>query len=148
MICRLKPATHGRWGMQALQKRHRILGIVVVLTLLVLAAAPAVGAEPVDRVIGLAFPTFGWIDYNDDGALAKVSGINLGLGYSVRYFSTDPWIPEELNFYWGWGTVALIVPYIEFGFSYPIPISDGDRYLVIDLGLLYLVPYVQFSMYF
>jgi hypothetical protein len=135
-------------GMQALRKRHRAIGIAALLMVIVVVTVPAMGKEPLERVLGLGFPTIGRIHYDDDGALAKLTGFNLGLGYSVRYFSTDPWKPEELNFFWGWGTIALIVPYIEFGFSYPIPISDGDRFLVIDFGLLYLVPYVQFSMYY
>ena len=114
--------------------------------------APPADAElppgALEHVLGLGFPTIGSIRYDDEGNLDRVSGFNLGLGWSFRYFTGDPWEPEAFNSYWGWGTIALIIPYVEFGFSYPIPISEGDRFLVIDFGLLYLIPYFQFSMYY
>jgi len=126
----------------------RVAAIVLLLGLLSTSALAA-RVEPPEHLFGLGFPTIGSLRYDDDGNLARATGFNLGLGYSVRYFTgSDPWEPEKLNPYWGWGTIILFIPYIEFGFSYPIPLGEGDRFLVVDFGLLYLVPYFQFSLYY
>ncbi|MEM2368643.1 MAG: hypothetical protein QXQ50_10470 [Candidatus Bathyarchaeia archaeon] len=62
-------------------------------------------------VIGLDFPTIGWVRYDKDGAIRGTWGFNLGLGISSRtYTAKDGLQPEKLNFFWGWGTLAILFP--------------------------------------
>jgi len=80
--------------------------------------------------------------------VTRISGINLGLGYSMRHYtSSDGMRPGRLNFYWGWGTLVLILPYVEFGVSYPIALG-GESQFVVDLGALYIIPYIGLSFHF
>lgn len=98
--------------------------------------------------IGLAFPTVGWHAFNDEGEIKNVSGINIGLGYSWKTFP-DGLTPGEFNFFWGWGTIVLIVPYLEVGVRYPIEMNDDATNLLnIDFGLFYLAPYIGISASF
>jgi hypothetical protein len=113
-----------------------------------LGAETAVAEGP-RSVIGLSLPTFGFIHYNDEGQLVSVTGFNVGLGYSARYFfAKDGLQPNRFNGYWGWGTMVLILPYVEIGTAYPIAIAEGTQYVVFDLGLLYIVPYIGISVYY
>jgi len=95
--------------------------------------------SPFERSFGLAFPTFGTIHYSDEGLINKMTGFNLALGYSARYYR-DGLVPEDFNTYWGWGTLALLIPYVEFGVSYPFEVGDKGNLLVLDLGLIYIAP--------
>jgi|GEM_PF-3034160 hypothetical protein len=97
-------------------------------------------------IVGL--PRFGFIYYNRAGRISKIAGFNLALGYSERRFFGDGLQPERFNGYWGFGTVLLIIPYIELGVAYPIPISEGAQYIVINAGVIYIVPQVGVSVYF
>lgn len=131
---------------------HAKLQLALVVVLLVFSLATfsvfAEGSRP-GHMLGFSAPTFGTVHYNDRGALKSITGFNIGLGYSARYFTSDDGLrPNRFNGYWGWGTVLLILPYFEFGVSYPFEIAGGSQYFVIDLGLLYIVPYIQFSIYF
>ena len=129
-------------------KLQLALVVVVFALSLVAVSAFADGSRP-GHMLGFSAPTFGTVHYDVQGNLKSVTGFNIGLGYSARYFtSSDGLKPNRFNGYWGWGTVLLIVPYLEFGVSYPFEIAGGSQYFVIDLGLLYIIPYIQFSIYY
>ena len=104
--------------------------------------------EP-DRLFGVSFPSFGSVRYNDEGEIHRTSGLNLTLGYSSRHYTGDGGVqPNQFNSYWGWGTLVLVIPYVEFGLSYPFALGDGDQFVVIDVGLLYFIPYISFSIWY
>lgn len=94
-----------------------------------------------------SLPTFGRTYTNQDGNLTTVKGVNILFGISRRYFSAEDGLqPYRFNGYWGWGTFALLLPYFELGFSYPFRL--GGVYITIDVGLIYIVPWVGISFYF
>lgn len=98
--------------------------------------------------IGLSLPTIGWYSHNDEGLAKNVSGVNIGLGFSWRAFP-DGLKAGQFNFYWGWGTVILIIPYLEAGFRYPVALNDEASNLFnIDIGLFYIAPYISISASF
>ena len=100
-------------------------------------------------MVGFSLPTFGTIHYDDEGNLKSVTGFNIGLGFSARHFlPADGLRANRFNAFWGWGTFLLIIPYVEFGVSYPFEIAQGTQYFVIDLGLLYITPFIQLSIYY
>lgn len=122
--------------------------LTTCLVALVAVCARADVARPA-HMLGFSAPTYGTVHYDDQGSLKSVTGFNIGLGYSARYFTSNGGLePNRFNGYWGWGTVLLILPYFEFGVSYPFEIAGGSQYFVIDLGLVYIVPYIQFSIYY
>jgi hypothetical protein len=130
--------------------------LVAVCAALVFTLVPGIGVlgaeAPADRpatTIGFGFPTFGKLGYDDSGNVEKMTGFNLGLGYSARYFTADDGMqPGRFNFYWGWGTVILLLPYVEFGWTYPFPLDDGKQYLNLTIGFLYIVPHIELSICF
>jgi len=104
--------------------------------------------EP-NRLFGLSFPSFGSVRYNDEGQIRRTSGLNFALGFSARYYTGDEGLqPNRFNPYWGWGTLVIVLPYIEFGLSYPFELADGEQFAVIDIGLLYFIPYVSVSIWY
>ena len=120
----------------------------VVLVGLLGLTAGAAEQEP-DRLFGLSFPSFGSVRYNDEGEIHRTSGLNLTLGYSSRRYTGDGGVqPNQFNPYWGWGTLILVIPYVEFGLSYPFALADGDQFVVVDIGLLYFIPYISFSIWY
>jgi len=80
-----------------------------------------------------------WTNYNEGGELTGYNGINLGLGVSFRTFLTKA---TQANLYWGWGTVVLVLPYIEFGVTYQ------TDWVVIDVGTWWIYPRVGFAIKF
>jgi len=128
---------------------RKLIWVVLLVGATVSIGLAETAAEGPHTVIGLSLPTFGTVHYNDAGQITRVTGFNIGLGYSARYFYAEDGLqPNRFNGYWGWGTVVLILPYIEFGTAYPIPVGEGDQYIVFDFGLLYIVPYIGISVYF
>ncbi len=101
--------------------------------------------SPFESTIGLSLPTFGRVHYNDEGLIRRLTGFNLGLGYSARTYRNGLY-PEEFNVYWGWGTFLLILPYIEFGVSYPVIVGEKGNLLVLDLGVVYIAPRIGISI--
>lgn len=98
--------------------------------------------------LGFTFPTFGWVHLNDAGQIDHVNGFNFALGLSYRKYPNGL-EPGKFNFYWGWGTLVLILPYFEGGLSYAIALGqDGSQLLNVDLGVFYIVPYVGVSVLF
>ncbi len=133
------------------QKMIRV-GIVVLLSWAVIGCAGVMGMaqemEP-DQLFGLSLPTFGSVKYNDDGEIYRTQGLNLGLGFSRRNYTSEGGLqPDRFNTYWGWGTVLLVIPYIEFGLSYPLSIADGEQFIVFDVGLFYIAPYISISIWY
>ncbi len=100
--------------------------------------------------VGLgSLPTIGWTHFDDGGNLVRVTGLNLALGYSARYYTPDDGLrPDRFNNYWGWGTFALIIPYLEFGWLYAIPMGEGPQLFTIDLGFIYIFPRIGLGFYF
>ena len=131
--------------------KKRSLLVLMVAAVLIIGAITALAdqvAHP-EHVISLGFPTYGNINYDDAGNLRSLTGFNIALGYSARYFTSEDGLkPNRFNGYWGWGTIFFIVPYLEFGVSYPFELANGDQYGVISLGLFYIVPHIQFALYF
>jgi len=75
-------------------------------------------------------------NYNKEGELAGCVGINIGLGISFRTFLTSIMQADYFSVYWGWGTVLLILPYVEIGVIY-----QTDR-VAIDVGTWWIYPRV------
>jgi len=119
---------------------------------LIAAGIPALGEEAPsgkpETQLGFGFPTFGRLHY-ESGYVTKVTGFNLGLGYSARYFTDDEGLQtDQFNFYWGWGTVLLILPYVEFGWTYAFEIADGEQLLLLPIGFFYIVPHFELAICF
>jgi len=128
---------------------NRLFGSVLLVGAAVSIGLVGAAAEGPHTVIGFSLPTIGVVHYNEAEQITSVTGFNIGLGYSARYFYAEDGLqPNRFNGYWGWGTIALILPYIEFGTAYPIPVGRGDQYIVFDLGLIYIIPYIGVSVYF
>ena len=126
------------------------IGIMMMFLVLVAFSGVATATAQPGHVLGLGIPTFGTLRYDETNQLTDVSGFNLALGFSTRHFTVIGGLkPDRFNSYTGWGTWALIIPYIEIGTCYPIPVGGGDQYLVIDFGLLYyFIPHIGISLYY
>lgn len=128
--------------------RTAVLGVLVAS---VLGGTTIVGyATGPNMTVGLgSLPSVGWTHFDDAGNLVRVTGFNLALGYSARYFTGAGGLqPDSFNFYWGWGTVILLLPYVEFGWLYTIPMGERSQYFVIDLGFVYIIPRIGLGIYF
>lgn len=103
-------------------------------------------------MFGLDLPTFGRPQYDEDGALRSVLGLNLGLGISYRsYIAEDGLKPNRFNFYWGTGTIVLFLPYFEVGATYPFNM-DTYRFFCLSLGAFLFffivpIPYIMVSFW-
>lgn len=94
-------------------------------------------------IVGFDLPNFGWAEKNPQNEIIGFSGFNLGFGYSEKnYF--QPYEFHKFNTFWGWGTVALIIPYFTIGGDYPIPLNDYSA-INISAGFVLLSPYVSLS---
>lgn len=134
-----------------MSKRSRALAVGLTSLMFVVAcfSASALASDTPERVIGLGVIAYGTVHTDDAGNIAKITGFNLGLGYSARFYRSEGGLQaDRFNGYWGWGTVALIIPYVEFGASYAFEVGKNNQLITIDLGLLYIVPYFGFSVYF
>lgn len=120
----------------------------------------------VDHVIGAGLIAFGWVQY-DDGILRSITGVNWTLGFSRRHFTAEDGLrPDRFNFYWGWGTMFLLLPYLEVGVTYLFPVANGIEYIGLNMGVLAggwvlahlafdwgwwrlpVTPYIGFSVFF
>jgi len=126
--------------------------VATVLALgLVFSASLALGAqtradgEQFERVLGVGLPSIGRVHYGEDGLINRMTGFNIALGYSVRYYN-DGLLPDEFNWFWGWGTVALLLPYVEFGVTYPLVVGEKGNLLLLDLGFIYIAPKIGISV--
>lgn len=97
-------------------------------------------------VIGLLppLPLVGLAQLTSTGNVNKIQGVNILLGFSYReYIGPDGMEPGRFNFYWGFGTIALIIPYWELGLSYSL-----GKNLFFDLGLFYIIPWINVALNF
>jgi len=128
-------------------------GILLVVLMLMLSATSfaekfSYSLKPnINNVVGLDFPTYGWATKNARNEVIGFKGFNLGLGYSQKnYF--QPYEVNKFNTFWGWGTVAVIFPYLTVGGDYAIPM-DNNATLNLSAGLILAVfvpsPYVGVS---
>jgi len=130
------------------------IGEIVSLTVLVMLVGVLAYASPKPSwMIGLDLPTIGWPRYDENGALKRVWGLNLGLGLSFRYFTAEDGLqPGRFNFYWGWGTIFLFLPtYFEVGAMYPF-VMDTDKLFCFSVGIvgiliIYPVPLISASFW-
>ena len=130
--------------------RSWTISIIVVLLVVMAWTGIATATTQPEHVFGFGIPAFGTLHYDEANQLVDVSGFNLALGSSTRHFTVIGGLkPDRFNSYTGWGTLLLIIPYIEIGTCYPIPIGGGNQYLVIDFGLLYyFIPRIGISLYY
>ncbi len=116
-----------------MKKIMTILSTVVLWTLLLASISFASGTViegEGDTMIGLDFPTYGWSVTNERGEVIGYRGVNLGIGYSAKnYFS--PLEYDKFNSFWGWGTVAILVPYVEIGGDYVFTPSDHGSFWAV-----------------
>lgn len=131
--------------------------IAVLASLLILAgsasAAQAAESSQVTQfqpatVVAFSFPTIGSVRYGDSGYAKSFIGGNILLGFSYRSYTGVGLRPGRFNFYWGAGTIILLIPYWELGFTYAIEIAQGEQLLNIDIGLLYIIPYIGIGLLF
>lgn len=129
------------------RKMRKVLTFFMLLFLIV-AASNAVAAQDANGVftsaIGLDFNMFGTnVIYNGSGSIVAASYINLGLGITFKNFFS-PVEFNKFNFYWQWGTICLIIPFIGVGGEY---IASSGFYF--GIGLYYFVaPMVYIGKYF
>ncbi len=123
---------------------------VAMLSIVAALSSIALGSTQPEHVLGFEIPAFGTLHYDEANQLTDVSGFNLALGFSTRHFTVNGGLqPARFNSYTGWGTLLLIIPYIEIGTCYAIPVGGGDQYLVIDFGLLYyFIPRIGISLFY
>ncbi|MEM2002836.1 MAG: trypsin-like peptidase domain-containing protein [Candidatus Methanomethylicaceae archaeon] len=88
----------------------------------------------------------GWLARDDEGRIVRESGFNIGFGVSFRYYGNQGLQPGRPNWYWGWGTVLLVFPYLEVGLSWKLNPEEGG--FVFHLGLWYFYPYLELSIQF
>lgn len=125
-----------------------LLALAIAISIVAtLTAQTNANGSRFEDTIGFSLPTIGTIHYDNEGHISKATGFNLGLGISRRFYR-DGLIPEEFNRYWGWGTVLLLLPYVEFGVSYPFVVGEKENLLVLDLGFVYILPRIGISLIF
>lgn len=96
-------------------------------------------------IVGLSLPTIGTVEYDTSGRIVATRGLNFLLGVSYRrYFRS---LHSGLNFFWGSGTIILIIPYWEFGLDYAIPLGY-KQFMSIDLYFLYVIPLLGITFVF
>ena len=128
-----------------MKTRNMMLMLVFVLSIsLILSAGTALAEEngnperimieDADMMAGFDLPTVGWARANEEGEIIGYRGVNLGLGYSEkRYF--EPMEFEEFNVFWGFGTVALILPYVEIGGDYAFAQRDDGSFFTVGAAV-------------
>ncbi|HHU93338.1 MAG TPA: hypothetical protein GXZ20_09435 [Halanaerobiaceae bacterium] len=122
-------------------KKRIILPLLILsflmISVTILADNTKYIGQNIDYQVGLDLPNVGWAYHDEEGNLKGFRGINLGLGYSQKtYF--EPGLKEgKFNNFWGWGTVALIIPYGEIGTEYPFALQENGSFWTVG-GALYV----------
>ncbi|HOQ40179.1 MAG TPA: hypothetical protein PK561_07200 [Fervidobacterium sp.] len=98
--------------------------------------------------IGLS-PTmlYGRAVYGDKGQIVGYNGFGIGVVFRNYFDSVNGMKKEQFNWFWEWGTVALLIPYVGVGGDYVMPLSETNDF-VITIGTIYVVPYLSFSIDF
>jgi len=130
-------------------------GLVLLMVSLVLAfvsfgtwAGTETEVSKPHTIFGFSLPTIGGASYNEVGNIKSMFGLNIGLGISYRQYFGTGLQPNQFNGFWGVGTFILIIPYWEFGVTYPIPLAGGRQLLDIDLEIIYIIPSIGISIIF
>jgi hypothetical protein len=99
-------------------------------------------------MLGSSFPNLGWAQYNDDGLLTGYTGFNLTVGYSAKYYFTPGMKADTFNTYWGWGTLFVILPYVEAGVDYPFAEAKNGSFWTVtgSVGLYCFIPAPSISL--
>ncbi|MFW6257066.1 MAG: hypothetical protein ACOC2O_02880 [Bacillota bacterium] len=151
-----------------MKRKILIMSLLVTLSFFVFSgtsfADEHLNPDHTEMMIGFDFPTVGWAMSNSAGEINGYRGANFMIGYSEkRYFESLRF--REFNPYWGWGTVALISPYIEVGGDYPFARQEDGSFFAVgahigvganlgnlnDLGYegnIFPIPLVSFSYRF
>ncbi|PRX31813.1 hypothetical protein BX659_105144 [Orenia metallireducens] len=80
-----------------------------------------------EMMIGLDLPHVGWAKRNEEELITVYKGFNLALGYSQKNYFELGLRVGQFNPYWGWGTILLIIPYVEVGRDYIFtPNEEGN----------------------
>ncbi len=83
--------------------------------------------------LSFGFPVIEKIKFNQENQIIKKYGLNLAIGYSqFNYFK--PLKNNRLYFYWHFGTILLIIPYIGIGSEYYF------NNIFIGWGTFYFIP--------
>jgi len=99
--------------------------------------------------IGIGIMIYGQAVYGDKGQIIGYKGYNILFGNAVKnYFDTVNGMKRgQINWFWEFGTVIMIIPYVGIGGDWVIPISEtGD--FVITIQTMYFLPYLGFSIGF
>ena len=110
--------------------------------------SPVFGQSRTEKAIGttnltlIGLPTLSWAHTNSNGEIMGYNGVNLALGFSSLNYM-KPQKVDDINTYWHWGTVILLVPYIGAGVEYTM--SNGF-YAAIET--FYLAPTIKAGMRF
>ena len=122
---------------------NKVFFIIAMVTLFSLSLfGEAKDFSMVNTQIGLDLPSIAKVNHNEDGQIVSLLGANIGLGISYKkYFS--PLEASKFNPYWGVGTVAIIVPYVQVGADY---VMDNGFY--IGGGLFWISPEIHFGFMF
>ena len=97
------------------------------------------------KMVGIDLPNYGWAETNEQGQITGYEGFNVGLGYSKKNYFEPGLKINQFNPYWGWGTVVLILPYIEAGGDYVLEPNANDEFWSFGgaVGLYALVPSIR-----
>lgn len=95
-----------------------------------------------ERIIGFGFPTFGWVEKDHRERIIGIKGINIGVGYTSKKFFKELEY-NQLTYFWHWGTISLVVPYVGIGANY-----FTESGFFIGFGTLYIIPYFEFGFNF
>ena len=109
----------------------------------------AVAKARVNERIGLGTILYGQAVYGDNGQIVGYNGLSPLFGYIFRnYFdSVNGMKRGQFNWFLEWGVVGLIIPYLGAGGDWVIPTSETNDF-VITVGVMYIVPYLGFSIGF
>lgn len=99
--------------------------------------------------IGLGTMVYGRAVYGDKGQIVGYNGYNILFGTAVRnYFDSANGMKRGgFNWFWEWGTMCVLVPYVGVGGDWVIPTSETSDF-VVTVGTMYIIPYLGFSMGF
>lgn len=83
--------------------------------------------------LGITSPIFGTasnVYYGQDKFTTKLTGINWLLGYTFRNYLGQGLPANGGQIYFDFGTIAILIPYVGFGYSYRI-----DNNFTINVGI-------------
>ncbi len=110
------------------------LAIFLAAALTVEAAPRTITADEADMIAGFDRPTYGWARVNDNNEITGYRGVNYFLGYSEKRY-LNPLKIDDLNFFWGFGTQALVLPYIGGGVDFTLGQRDDGSFFSIGGGI-------------